>query len=102
MQITGFDHKGVASLHATGRAPKGLDPKAVKRISEQLTAIIAAQHPNDMRGQWDTHELAPKYPGFWSMDVIGSWRLTFFFSAKTGTVSKVNYLDYHGKQNYNL
>ncbi len=99
MQITGFDHKGVADLHATGKAPKGLDPKAVKKIRTQLTAIIAAQHPNDLRGQWDTHELTPKYPGFWAMDVIGSFRLTFLFDEENKTVSKLNYLDYHGKQN---
>jgi plasmid maintenance system killer protein len=102
MHISGFDHKGVADLYSTGRGPKGLDPKAVKRIRTLLTAIAAAQHPNDLRGQWDTHELTPRYPGFWSMDVIGSFRLTFYFDAATGMVSKVNYLDYHGKQNYKL
>ena len=100
MNITGFDHKGVADLFNTGKAGKGLDPKAAKKLRTMLTAIRAAQHPNDLRGMWDTHELTPKYPGFWSMDVIGPWRLTFFFDGKS--VSKVNLIEYHGKSNYNL
>jgi plasmid maintenance system killer protein len=102
MLITGFDHKGVASLYASGKSPKGLDPKAAKPIADRLTAVLSAQTPEDLRGQWDTHELTPKYPGFWSIDVIGSWRLTFFYDTKTGTVSKVNYLDYHGKKKYRI
>lgn len=102
MNITGFDHDGVATLYKTGRVPKGLDPKAGKKLPTLLTAIKAASNPNNLRGMADTHELTPKYPGFWSMDVIGTWRLTFYYDAKTGTVSKVNYLDYHGKKNYKL
>ena len=102
MNITGFDHKGVADLYATGRASKGLHPKAVKKLTTLLTAIAAASNPNDLRGMADTHELTPRYPGFWSMDVIGSFRLTFYFNAQTSTVTKINMIDYHGKKNYNL
>lgn len=100
MKIVGFDHKGVAALYNTGKAPKGLDPKAVKKIKTQLSALATAQHPNDLRGMWDTHELTPNYPGFWAMDVIGSFRLTFHLDGQS--ITKVNYLDYHGKSNYNL
>ena len=102
MKLNGFDDKGVEALYRTGRVPKGLDPKAGKKLPTLLTAIVAATHPNDLRGMADTHELTPKYPGFWSMDVIGSFRLTFYFDAEMGAVTKINFIDYHGKKNYKL
>lgn len=102
MIIKSFNSKALAVLYNTGKVSPGMDPKAAKKMKVQISAIKQASNPNDLRGMWDTHELKPKYPGYWSMDVIGQWRLTFRFDPTDGSASELNYIDYHGKSKYKL
>lgn len=100
MQITGAKHKAIKALLAsdTPRKVKGLDPKAAEKIHRQLSALQAAANIREVADSfpgWRVHELTPYRPGIWSLWVTGNYRLTFRLDAKAGTISEVDFEDYH-------
>ena len=91
--ILTFRHKGLESFFKTGRMT-GIQPMHAKRLRELLTALNAANGPQDMgRPSWRLHGLSGDRAGFHSVTVQANWRLTFRF---VGTdVELLDYLDYH-------
>jgi proteic killer suppression protein len=91
--ILTFRHKGLESFFKTGRMT-GIQPMHAKRLRELLTALNAANGPQDMgRPSWRLHGLSGDRAGFHAVTVQANWRLTFRF---VGTdVELLDYLDYH-------
>ena len=99
MQIQSVKHKRLLALfQRPGTSVKGLDAAVVKKIRSMIAQLETNNHPNDLRAgfpRWKVHELTPKYPGAWSLWVTGNYRLTFYFDAKSGDITDLDYEDYH-------
>ena len=89
-----FRHKGLKIFFETGSI-KGLPSEQVAKIRRILTAIDAANEPEEVGlfPGWRRHPLTGDMPGFWSVTVTGNWRIIFRF--EDGTASELDYLDYH-------
>lgn len=91
--ILTFQHKGLERFFLTGSA-SGIQPMHTKRLRELLTALNAAQGPQDLaRPSWRLHGLQGNRAGFHAVTVQANWRLTFRFVAEG--VELLDYLDYH-------
>lgn len=99
MQIVSVADKRVKALveNPSAKSVKGLNALAARKISDMIAAIRAATHPRQLQTvpAWRAHELAPKFPGKWSMTVTGNYRLTFNYDAASQTVSNLDFEDYH-------
>jgi toxin HigB-1 len=91
--IRSFRHKGVERFFQTG-SKAGIQAAHAPRLARQLSALDAAQRPEDMnRPGWDWHTLKGNLSGHWSVSVNENWRLTFGF--ENGDAVLVDYQDYH-------
>jgi proteic killer suppression protein len=92
--IKNFRHKGLEQFFNTGNK-SGIQPQHVIKINVQLTAIHAAESPDDLRApvSWRLHKLTGDLVGFWSLTVNGNWRVIFKFYEND--IELVDYLDYH-------
>jgi toxin HigB-1 len=65
-----------------------------ERLRKQLLALDNASSPKDMNAPgWRLHPLPGDPEGHWSVDVSGTWRLTFAFEGEDAVL--VDYHDYH-------
>lgn len=100
MELKTAKHKAIRAM-IEGTPPsriKGIEAKALARINLQLSALASAQtirQVADASPNWHVHELKPGQPGVWSMRVTPNWRLTFRLDQKTGTITDLDFLDYH-------
>lgn len=91
--ITSFRHKGLEAFFRTGNQA-GIRPVHANRLRQMLTALNAAETPNDlMRPSWRLHRLTGDRAGYLAMTVQANWRLVFRFS--DGNIELLDYLDYH-------
>jgi proteic killer suppression protein len=91
--ILSFRHKGLELFFLTGSA-SGIQHMHTKRLRELLTALNAAQRPQDLaRPSWRLHALHGDRVGFHAVTVQANWRLAFRFVG--GDVELLDYLDYH-------
>jgi proteic killer suppression protein len=99
MQIARITDKRVKALveKPSLTSVKGLDARETRKISDMIAAIRVANHPRQLQtvASWKVHELAPKFPGKWSLTVTGNYRLTFRFDPATREVTDLDYEDYH-------
>ncbi len=92
--IVSFRHTGLKIFFETGGI-KGLPSEQVAKIRRILTAIDAANEPEEVGlfPGWRLHPRTGDMPGFWSVTVTGNWRIIFRF--EDGNASELDYLDYH-------
>lgn len=91
--IKSFRHKGLEAFYKTGSLAD-IQAKHAKRLREQLTALSAANKPDDLkRPSWRLHGLAGDRTGFFSITVQANWRMVFRFDGTD--IELVDYLDYH-------
>lgn len=92
--IKSFRHKGLEVFFTTG-SKSGIQPHHAAKLSIQLTALNAAESPDDLKvvASWRLHQLYGDRIGFWALTVNGNWRLIFRFDDKD--IELVDYLDYH-------
>jgi len=91
--IRSFRHKGIEQFFETG-SKAGIQPKHAEKLRKQLFALDNARTPKDMNAPgWRLHLLRGDLEGHWSVDVSGSWRLTFTFDGEDAVL--VDYQDYH-------
>ena len=91
--IRSFRHKGIEQFFETG-SKAGIQPKHAEKLRQQLFALDNARTPKDMNAPgWRLHLLRGDLEGHWSVDVSGSWRLTFTFDGEDAVL--VDYQDYH-------
>lgn len=92
--IRTFRHKGLEQFYTTGNK-SGIRPHHAVKLKIQLSALNAAQLPDDLRvpAGWRLHQLSGELDGFWSIVVNGNWRIIFRFV--DGDIELVDYLDYH-------
>lgn len=96
--VSSKDKRVKALIENPGKTSvKGLDKKVAQRVADMIAAIRAASHPRQLQtvAAWRVHELAPKWPGKWSMMVTGNYRLTFRFDPATQEASDLDFEDYH-------
>lgn len=94
MAIRSFRHKGLRRFCEKGDS-KGIAPDQVKKLTNMLTLLDAAEEPEDMDvfPGWRLHALKGDMKGFWSLTVTGNWRL--IFRMDSGDVHDVDLIDYH-------
>ena len=65
------------------------------RIRLVLTVLSQPPGPEGLRGNpgWRLHRLKGDLAGFWSVRVIGNWRIVFRF--ENGEAIDVDLVDYH-------
>ena len=92
--IKSFRHKGLEVFFTTG-SKSGIQPHHAAKLSIQLTALNAAESPDDLKvvSSWRLHQLSGDRIGFWALTVNGNWRLIFRFDDKD--IELVDYLDHH-------
>ena len=92
--IKSFRHKGLEQFYVSG-IKSGIQPHHATKLSVQLTAMQAAETPDDLRvpTSWRLHQLSGDMKGFWSITVTGNWRVIFRFDETD--IELVDYLDYH-------
>ena len=92
--IKTFRHKGLEQFFTTG-SKSGIQPHHAAKLNMQLTAMNAAESPDDLRvpTSWRLHQLTGDLAGFWSLMVNGNWRVVFRFDESD--IELVDYLDYH-------
>jgi proteic killer suppression protein len=91
--IKAFRHKGLEAFYRTG-SKAGIQPAHTAKLRVLLTALDAAEAPEQMNAPgWRLHKLMGDLEGFWSVSVIGNWRLIFRFDGNHAEL--VDYLDYH-------
>jgi toxin HigB-1 len=72
----------------------GLPPEQLERIASRLSALDAAEKPEDMNiAGYGFHGLSGDLKGYFSVKVSGNWRIIFRFH--DGDVFDVDHLDYH-------
>ena len=74
---------------------RGIRADLVNRVRAILSALIAAQDIEGLRGPpgWRLHQLKGDRAGTWSISVSGNWRITF--SIEAGEVCDLDLEDYH-------
>lgn len=94
MIIRTVQHRGLRRFIENDDS-RGIRADLVDRVRAILTAIIAAQDLEGMRGPpgWRLHQLKGDRAGTWSISVSGNWRITF--SIEAGEVCNLDLEDYH-------
>jgi len=91
--IDGFKHKGLKRFYEKDDRG-GLRPDLVEKIRQILTALDAAETPEELDlPTFHWHPLKGDRKGTFSVTVRASWRITFKF--KQGNAYEVNFEDYH-------
>jgi proteic killer suppression protein len=93
--IDSFSSKALRDYWLKG-ADKGIKPEWRDRVFEILSALDAADTPDDMRlPSYNFHALKGGRKGSYAVTVRANWRITFAW--KSGRAVKVNLEDYHGR-----
>ena len=88
-----FKRKGLKLYYDKGDTSK-LQQLHVTKIRLILTRLEAAANPVEMQVPgYKLHRLSGIYDGFWSVKVIGNYRIIFRF--QDANACDVDYLDYH-------
>ena len=91
--IETIKHKGLRRLHEKNDR-SGIRPDMVDEVQKILTALEAADRPEDMNlPQFRFHPLTGDRRGTHSVTVKANWRVTFGFH--DGAAYDVNLEDYH-------
>jgi proteic killer suppression protein len=93
--IQSFRHKGLERFWTKGDT-KLLPQTQIKKIRRILDAIdLLNDVPRDLEPfrTWRPHLLHGEYKGYWSLDVIGNYRIIFQF--ENGHAYNLSYLDTH-------
>jgi toxin HigB-1 len=91
--IETIKHKGLRRLHEKNDR-SGIRPDLVDKAQKILTALEAADRPEDMNlPQFRFHPLTGDRRGAYSVTVKANWRVTFGFH--DGAAYDVNLEDYH-------
>ena len=91
--IETIKHKGLRRLHEKNDR-SGIRPDMVDKVQKILTALEAADRPEDMNlPQFRLHPLTGDRRGTYSVTVKANWRVTFGF--RDGAAYDVNLEDYH-------
>ena len=91
--IKSFRHKGLKQFFETGTV-KGIPPALSVRLRLILSALDAAERPQDMNTPgWKLHPLRGNLAGHWAVSVNGNWRMIFVFEGSDAVL--VDFLDYH-------
>ena len=86
-------HKGLRRLYEKND-PSGIRPDLVDKVQKILSALEAANGPEDMAlPQFRFHPLTGNRRGTYSVTVKANWRVTFHFHE--GAAHDVNLEDYH-------
>lgn len=74
---------------------RGIRPELASRVRNILTALIAAETIDEVRGPpgWRIHQLSGDRVGTWSISASGNWRITFEIA--DGEVVNLDLEDYH-------
>jgi len=91
--IGSFRHKGLRRFYEKGDS-RGLRPDFVARIRQVLSALDAAETPEELDlPTFHLHTLTGDRKGTFSVTVRANWRITFTF--RQGSAYDVNLEDYH-------
>jgi toxin HigB-1 len=91
--IESFTHKGLKRFYEKDERG-GLRPDLVEKIRQILTALDAAETPEEMDlPTLRLHRLKGARKGTYSVTVRANWRITFKF--EEGNAYDVNFEDYH-------
>ena len=91
--IKSFKDKGLRRFSEKGDASR-LSVQKTGRIAEILRLLEVATRPADLNiPGYRFHELAPRYPGTFSVLVSGNYRITFSWEDQDAI--DVDLLDYH-------
>jgi toxin HigB-1 len=91
--IDGFKHKGLKRLYEKNDR-SGLRPDLVEKIRQVLTALDAAEAPEELDlPTFHWHGLKGNRKGTYAVTVRANWRITFKF--QDGDAFDVNLEDYH-------
>lgn len=85
-------------LDQTLTSVKGFNAVQVRKVSAMIVAIQVAADPAQMAAAfpaWRVHQLKGDRAGTWSLTVTGNERLTFAADLEEGTVTLLDYEDYH-------
>ncbi len=92
--IRSFKSRALEALWKKGTV-KGVDPKSLNKIKRILSALNAAEKPEDMRlPGFKFHELRGRRKGEYAVTVRANFRVVFEW--RTGKAVKVDVEDYHG------
>jgi proteic killer suppression protein len=96
MQLLRFRLKALRQLHEDDNA-KGVPPAMVDKLRKLLLALETAETLDQLARfpGWKLHPLKGDLRGFWSLTVIGNWRLLFRYDEQTNTASDIDLIDYH-------
>jgi proteic killer suppression protein len=91
--IDGIKHKGLRRLYEKND-PSGIRPDWVDKVQKILSALEAANGPEDMAlPMFRFHQLTGDRRGAYSVTVKATWRIPFRF--QEGAAYDVNLEDYH-------
>ena len=91
--IVSFRHRGLRRLYEDDD-PRGVSAEYVRRIRLILSALDAAERPEDLDVHtFRLHPLKADLRGFWAITVRASWRIIFRFDAVD--IRDVDLVDYH-------
>ncbi|WP_028456546.1 type II toxin-antitoxin system RelE/ParE family toxin [Chitinilyticum litopenaei] len=91
--ILSFQHKGLQRFFDSGSVA-GIQPHHAGKLRELLTALHAANSPDDLaRPSWRYHRLKGELGEYASLTINGNWRLIFRWHGQD--VELLDYLDYH-------
>ena len=91
--IESIKHKGLKRLYEKND-PGGLRADLVNKVQKILSALEAADGPNDMAlPMFRLHPLTGDRRGTYSVTVKANWRITFNF--RQGAACDVDLEDYH-------
>lgn len=93
--LKSFKSKALRDYWLKGVA-RGIKPEWLDRVHELLSALDAADTPEDMRlPTYHFHALKRDSKGDYAIAIRGNWRITFAW--KGGGAVKVDTEDYHGQ-----
>ena len=91
--IRTFKHRGLKRLYERGDQSK-VSPEHLARIEDVLARLDIADTPDFLAlPGYDLHPLKGKLKGFWSVKILGNWRIIFRLT--DGEAFDVNLIDYH-------
>ena len=91
--IRSFKHRGLKRLYERGDQSKVRQDQlqVIENILAFLDIAVRTQDLN--KPGYNLHPLKGKLKGFWSVKVLGNWRI--IFRIKDGDVLDIDLIDYH-------
>lgn len=97
MELKSAKHKAIKAMLKGDDRPKGLNKRDAEAIRQRLTILAAADGLQQVATSfpgWRLHPLKGPLAGEWSIDVTGSWRLTFRMD-QPGVITELDFKDTH-------